>query len=514
MANIERRNLKEEFYSIISPKDCARYSKTAKSNLEDAVSRMEHTLWNLDDRLNNRGYSSYKPEVDDKVIGYYESIIGAYKSALKNFVNSGEWSFTAPSTSQATKDKFEAFMVEDSKYGSWGDGRIEKVSDSFGKLVKNLKKNGFNAADLSKKKADEEEAKKPKMPDKVSYTKADTYDPNRIKGYQTNSRGEKMALESFLTHRGHQFYDARNYTKYPEIGEYVNKIFTALDNAWFAYASGTTPKLDFTEADKIYDDYTSKYTTVKNFDHKVCNVHMSFGGTYTYWDCKNDLNRMANNREKVVKEVTMEKEDTYSTWEKSVDAILNDEGKPSLNAYLDQWVEDVVAYYTDKRNIERWTETDKRLAIEIKGYDEQLEEIASKWSTDHAGDKSMTWKQIHYGYKDDSEYRKIEGKRNIANSSKISNGKYLSIAKMGEKKIRELFKQQAADAKKAFVTAVCEKAGVLKDGKFYWSEQNTGHLNGTVVGQDDAKWRITSFFAGGYNIQRLHTRTKITKLSK
>ena len=205
------------------------------------------------------------------------------------------------------------------------------------------------------------------MPDKVSYTKADTYDPNRIKGYQTNSRGEKMALESFLTHRGHQFYDARNYTKYPEIGEYVNKIFTALDNAWFAYASGTTPKLDFTEADKIYDDYTSKYTTVKNFDHKVCNVHMSFGGTYTYWDCKNDLNRMANNREKVVKEVTMEKEDTYSTWEKSVDAILNDEGKPSLNAYLDQWVEDVVAYYTDKRNIERWTETDKRLAIEIKG---------------------------------------------------------------------------------------------------------------------------------------------------
>ena len=143
-----------------------------------------------------------------------------------------------------------------------------------------------------------------------------------------------------------------------------------------------------------------------------------------------------------------------------------------------------------------------------------MEEISIKWSTDHACDKSMTWKQIHYGYKDDSEYRKIEGKRNIANSSKISNGKYLSIAKMGEKKIRELFKQQAADAKKAFVTAVCEKAGVLKDGKFYWSEQNTGHLNGTVVGQDDAKWRITSFFAGGYNIQRLHTRTKITKLSK
>jgi len=511
MADVERRNLKDEFFSILSPKDCARYSKTAKSNLEDAVSRMEHTLWNLDDRLNNRGYSSHKPEVDDKVIGYYESIIGAYKSALKNFVNSGEWSFTAPSTSQATKDKFEAFMVEDTKYGSWGDGRIEKINDSFGKLVKNLKKNGFNAADLSKKKADEEEAKKPKI-EKISYERFDTYDSKRMTDYKTSGRGEKMAIESFLTHRRHEFYDARNYTKYPEIAEYLDKVFNAFDNAWFSYVSGTTKSLDLSEAESIYRDYTGKYSTVKNFDNKVCNVHMSYGGTYTFWDCKDDLYRAERAREKVVKEITMEKEDTYSLWEKSVDAILNDEGKPSLNAYLEQWVEDVVEYYTDKENIERWTENDRRLTAEIKDYDKQMEEIASKWSTDHASDKSMTWKQIHYGYKDDSEYRKIEGKRNIANSSKASNGKYLSIAKMGEKKIRELFKQQAADAKKAFVTAVCEKAGVLKDGKFYWSEQNTGHLNGTVVGADGAKWKITSFFAGGHSVQRLHVRTKITKL--
>ena len=507
MADVERRNLKDEFFSILSPKDCARYSKTAKSNLEDAVSRMEHTLWNLDDRLNNRGYSSHKPEVDDKVIGYYESIIGAYKSALKNFVNSGEWSFTAPSTSQATKDKFEAFMVEDSKYGSWGDGRIEKVNDSFGKLVKNLKKNGFNAADLSKKKADEEEAKKPKI-EKVSYERFDTYDSKRMDGYKTSGRGEKMAIESFLTHRRREFYDARNYTKYPEIAEYLNKVFNAFDNAWFSYVSGTTKSLDLSEAENIYRDYTSKYSTVKNFDNKVCNVHMSYGGTYTFWDCKQDLYRAEKSREKVVKEITMEKEDTYSLWEKSVDAILNDEGKPSLNAYLDQWVEDVVAYFTNKDNIKRWTDFDTKIKAEIKDLDNQMKVIEDDWKAT----KKATWWETNHGFENLPEYIKLNNERKAKNSAKASNDRELNISKMGEKKIRELFKQQAADAKKAFVTAVCEKAGVLKDGVFYWSEQHTGHLNGTVTGETGSKWRITSFFAGGYNIQRLHTRTKITQL--
>lgn len=507
MADVERRNLKDEFFSILSPKDCARYSKTAKSNLEDAVSRMEHTLWNLDDRLNNRGYSSHKPEVDDKVIGYYESIIGAYKSALKNFVNSGEWSFTAPSTSQATKDKFEAFMVEDSKYGGWGDGRIEKVNDSFGKLVKNLKKNGFNAADLSKKKADEEEAKKPKI-EKVSYERFDTYDSKRMTDYKTSGRGEKMAIESFLTHRRHEFYDARNYTKYPEIAEYLDKVFNAFDNAWFSYVSGTTKSLDLSEAENIYRDYTGKYSTVKNFDNKVCNVHMSYGGTYTFWDCKQDLYRAEKSREKVVKEITMEKEDTYSLWEKSVDAILNDEGKPSLNAYLDQWVEDVVAYFTNKDNIKRWTDFDTKIKAEIKDLDNQMKVIEDNWKAT----KKATWWETNHGFENLPEYSKLNNERKAKNSLKVSNDKELNISKMGEKKIRELFKQQAADAKKAFVTAVCERAGVLKDGVFYWSEQHTGHLNGTVTGETGSKWRITSFFAGGYNIQRLHTRTKITQL--
>lgn len=514
MADVERRNLKDEFYGIISPKDCARYSKTAKSNLEDAVSKMESTLWALDDRLNKRGYYEHKPEVDDKVLGYYESIIGAYKSALRNFVSTGEWSFTEPSTSQATKDKFEAFMVEKNKYGSWGDGRIAKLNDCFGKLVKNLKKNNFSGTDLSKKKADEEEAKKPKLPDAISYERFDSYDPQRMKSYKANSRGEKMALESFLTHRMHQFYDARNYKKYPEIEEYLNKIFTAFDNVWFSYASGKTKEIDFTEVNKIYDEYTDKYNTVKQFDNKVCNTYMSHGGTYTFWDCKNDMRKMADNRDKLIKSVTMEKEDTYSLWEKSVDAILNEEGKPSLNAYLDQWVIDVVEYYTDPENVKKWTDIDKKLADEIKDYDNQMRAIASKWVEEHRNDKSMNWWMANNGYEKEDDYWHLKSRKEICNSSKQSNGKYLSIAKLGKDKIEKLFKEQAAEAKKSFVNAVCSKAGALKGGVFYWSEQQTGHLNGTVIGADDSKWKITSFFAGGNwgGVQRLHTRTKITKL--
>ena len=514
MADVERRNLKDEFFSILSPKDCARYSKTAKSNLEDAVSRMEHTLWNLDDRLNNRGYSSHKPEVDDKVIGYYESIIGAYKSALKNFVNSGEWSFTAPSTSQATKDKFEAFMVEDSKYGSWGDGRIEKVSDSFGKLVKNLKKNGFSAADLSKRKADEEEAKKPKI-EKISYERFDTYDSKRMQDYKPSGRGEQMAISAFLTNRHRESYEVkRNEEKYPEIREYFNKLFTALDNAWFSYVSGTSKKLDLSEADAIYEDYTKRYSTVRQFDNKVCAVRMSYGGSYTYWDCKNALYKAETAREKVVKTITMEKENTYDIWEKSIDAILNDEGKPSLNAFLDNWVEEVVAYYLDPANI-KMNQTRYDNAVKgIKDVDEQIKEIADKWVSEHTGEKGVSWWYIRNGYENTKEFDELIINKNNLQSIKKGAGEFLSISKLGEAKIRKMFKEQAAEVKKSFVTAVCEKSGPVKDGVFYWSAQNTGHLNGTVTGQDGSKWRVTSFFAGGWNIQRLHVRTKITKLVK
>ena len=504
------QDINKEFYEILSPKDCGGYSKTAKSAYEDAVSRMDCTLKNIENKLNNSEYTKYQPEVDNKILAYYESIIASFKTALQNFVTNGSWDFVAPSASQETKDKFNTFMDAVNKHGGFFDGRIDRVDDLFKRVTKNLIKNNFSASALAQKKAAEEEAKKPKMPETTEYARFETYDPNRMKEYKPNSRGESMAHSSYLMNRNRQFAHARQYPQYLEITEYLNRVFNALDSAWFAFVSGKP--LDFSEADQIYKDYTSKYSTVKQFDNKVCTSRMVNGGSFTFWDCKNALDKMANNRNKLIKTLTMEQEDTYSLWEKSVDAILDESGKPALNTYLDNWVNEVTAYYTDEKNIESWKEIDAKLAKEIKELEEQMNQIALTWSEEHAKDRTMTWYELHNGYKKLPEYEELKYRRDSKNSVKQSNAKDLSIANLGEEKIRKLFQEQAAEAKKSFITAVCERTGVLKDGNFYWSVDNTGHLNGTVTGVDGRKWRITSFWAGGYNIQRLHSRTKITKL--
>lgn len=519
MADITTRNLNEEFYSILTPKDCGRFSKTGKSHYEEAISKMDHTLRSLQRKHDNAEYTRFLPEVDDKVLGYYESVIGAFKSAVENFVNTGKWEYNDPSTLQETKDKFVAFMKENNRHSSYFDGSPDIVNSIFEKVVKNLTKNGFSANSLSDKKKEEEEAKKPKMPETISYERFDTYDPSRLSNYKANSRSESIALTSFLTNRGREIqYSkyAKNCSKYPEIAEYVSKLFTAFDNVWFSYVSGTTSNLDFTETDNIYKEYTEKYPSVEQFDSKVCSNRMSVGDSFTYWDCKNAMQKMATAREKLIKTVTMEKENTYSLWERSVDSILNEEGKPSLNAFLDNWVEEITAYYTDEKNIKHWEEINSKLKKKITEYSSELDKIADKWLTDHTGESGLSWNQAHYGYKNTVEYQRASEILASAKSSKLSNDKDLNISKMGEEKIRNLFKDQAAEVKKSLVTSVCERAGVLKDGIFYWSEQNTGHLNGIVTGQDGSKWKITSFFAGGHfgGVQRLHVRTKITKLVK
>ena len=512
MADTEKRNLKAEFDEILTPKDCGRYSKTAKSNYEDAVSKMSYTLDSLNRKLNNEEYTKYQPEVNDKVVGYYESVVGAFKSALRNFVKNGKWEFTAPSTSSKTIDMFNTFMNDHNKHGSYFDGRPDTVNGIFNKVVKNLTKNGFSASDLSGKKSAEEEAKKPKI-EKVSYERFDSYDPKRMQDYKPSGRGEQMAISAFLTDRIRISYEVkRNEEKYPEIREYFNKLFTAIDNAWFSYVSGNTKHLDFTEADGIYKDYTEKYSSVRQFDNKVCAARMAYGGSYTYWDCKNALYKAETSREKVVKTITMEKENTYDIWEKSIDAILNDEGKPSLNAFLDNWVEEVVAYYLNPANIKMNQTRYDNAVKRIKDLDEQIKEIADKWVSEHTGEKGVSWWYIRNGYENIDEYTELSYEKTNLQSTKEAAGEFLSISKLGEAKIRKMFKEQAAEVKKSFVTAVCEKSGPVKDGVFYWSAQNTGHLNGTVVGQDGGKWRVTSFFAGGWNIMRLHVRTKITKL--
>lgn len=507
------RDIQKEFYDILTPKDCSRFSKTAKSNLEDAVMKLSHTYKDIENKLKGGEYTAHQPEVNQDVLNHYGDIIDSFKKSLKNYVETGKWESSLPSVSGKTKDLFDGFMAYEGRRSNFFNGSPDIISKEFGKMVKNLSKNGFTAESLNKKKEEEIEAKKPKLPEQVSYSEFDSYDPQRMAEYKTNSRGEQMAQSSYLQKRQRQFYFSKQYTaKYPVIADYLKDIFNALDNAWFSYVSGNTDKLDLSKADEMFKKYTEENSVVRQFDSKVCSSRMSVGGSFTYWDCKDSLWKMEAARNKVVKTVTMEKEDTYSKWEKSVDAILNDEGKPSLNAYLDKWVEEITAYYTDPDNIKKWKETDSRLKKEIKDIQEKMDKISKDWFEKHKDDKNQSWRYIRNGYEDTEGYKDLEWKLKFKRSSKESNGRDLGISNLGEDKIREMFREQAAAAKKSFVTAVCERAGVLQSGVFYWSEQNTGHLNGTVVGEDGSKWKVTSFFAGGYNVQKLHTRTKITQL--
>ena len=511
----DKRNIQSEFQSILTSKDCGRFSKTAKSNYEDAISKISYTYDSLLRKLNNAEYTKYQPPVDDKVVGYYESVIGAFESAVRNFVKTGKWEYRAPSVNLDTLDMFDAFMNDRNKHGSYFDGRPETVLKSFEKMVKNLTKNNFSASAVEEAKKAEEEAKKPKMPDKVEYTRFDSYDHKRMQDYKPSGRGEQMGISAFLTDRIRTSYEVKRYEeKYPEIKEYFNKIFTAIDNAWFSYVSGNTKHLDFTEADGIYKDYTEKYSSVRQFDNKICAARMAVGGPYTYWNCKDALWRAEKARDKVIKNVTMEQEDTYGTWERSIDAILNEDGKPALNAFLDNWVEEVVAYYLNPDNIKMHQTRYDSAVKEIKNIDSKIDEMAKAWVSEHRDEPGKSWWYTRNGYQNSREYTELDNNKNSYMSSKKGASEFLSISKLGEEKIRKMFKEQAADVKKAFITSVCSQSGPVKDGIFYWSAQNTGHLNGTVTGQDGSKWRVTSFFAGGWNIQKLHCRTKITKLAK
>ena len=67
---------------------------------------------------------------------------------------------------------------------------------------------------------------------------------------------------------------------------------------------------------------------------------------------------MASNRQKHDYESSGKKDNDFRTWEDSIDKILNEDGVPSLNAFLEKWIDEVTEstydLYSDSANIKKW----------------------------------------------------------------------------------------------------------------------------------------------------------------
>lgn len=506
-----RDNVSESFDSILSPKNIGKYSKSAKDNYESSVTKMRYALDNIDRKLNNKEYTNYLPAIDNDVKKYYNSIVEEIHRAWENYAKKGEFNPDIESVnskfSKETLEKFDTFNSKACHGSDFSNGDPNLVINGFKKSAKTLTKNGYSVADLKSKTTAEEEAKKPKMPDEVKYEHFDSFDPTRMKKYKPNGRGEQMAHTKFLDARGRNIYYSKNYAeKHPEITEYINEVFNEFDNVWFSYISGHSSNLDFSNLDSIVSDWFKKVPFLEKFNSSMGKF---YAGSSTVFDCKESMRKMAKARDKFVYEVSGKKEDEYSKWEKSVDTILDADGKPALNAFLADWVDGIVAYYTDETRIADWKEKAKRYTSTIKKIEKKKAEIMENWKA--TASDSLPWRERLYGYENLDEYRTLDKEKTFTSGLLSNVNEDLKIAKMGEPKIRKMFEEQAAEVKKTFVTNVCSQSGCLKSGNFYWSRQNTGHLNGEVVGEN-GRFRVTSFFAGGYNIQKLHVRTKITKL--
>lgn len=100
------------------------------------------------------------------------------------------------------------------------------------------------------------------------------------------------------------------------------------------------------------------------------------------------------------------------------------------------------------------------------------------------------------------EFLKEVNKKIVAQFEKkgITNKQAQKIADENEKMIVEIM-----------VVEVQEICGKIIDAGYLYIA-NDGTINGVIIGEK-GKAQITTFLAGGYNIQKLHYRTKVTKMN-
>lgn len=332
------------------------------------------------------------------------------------------------------------------------------------------------------------------------------YNPKRMKEYTPSSRGEKMAHTNFLTKRARQFNAAERATKNPDdakiILEYLHDVFGSIDDVWFEFLKNPSKSINLSSIETKVRAWWKDQPITSKFDNWIGSKNYPAAGGYVgMYPVLDAVRKMADNKAKQEYKDSGKKEDDYRTWEDSVDKILNDDGNPSLDAFLKDWVEDVTdstyEMYTNPGNINKWTS----LAEEYKKKREDLWSTISelRYTLKLHPENKLNFDKANIEYRvADSQYEDLT--KNLKNSAKV--------IKAGKDNLHKYFEEQAKQIKIDFVTKVCTLTGPLTSGVFYWGAG--GRLDGSVA-SDKGDYRITSFFAGG-PVQRLHVRTRITKL--
>ena len=198
---------------------------------------------------------------------------------------------------------------------------------------------------------------------------ADRYEMKRLKEYEPTSRGEKMAYNNLLLRISREYNWIKTAVKKPQnveiITEYLNDVSKAVEDVWFDFLDNPAGDIDLSDLKNVVDKWWNEHPITNKFDTMVSRENLPYMGGYADIHAIYDaLVKMASNKQKYEYESSGKKENDFRTWEDSIDKILNEDGVPSLNAFLENWVNEVTEstydLYSDSDNIKKWVqEADK-----------------------------------------------------------------------------------------------------------------------------------------------------------
>ena len=172
---------------------------------------------------------------------------------------------------------------------------------------------------------------------------------------------------------------------------------------------------------------------------------------------------------------------------------------PVLVEFLNCWKERVAEYYTAERTCEAREEMKKAVAKARNAYSEQVAKREYRWvrSEEEAKEEDRLYKVLK-----EKQSAYLERFEQIITWENGKEGFEAEMEKSLQREWEAKYDRLVAD--------VTREVGSIKDCRGL-HVSGRGELNGVVVGEN-GKASVNTFLAGGYNIQCLHYRCRITKI--